>query len=106
MTRLAASSLAVWDPILRSNRENLLRLLPQYRQDIEALEAGLREAPAAGKPGGVEIAFRDANALRARFSAPRKGFSAPLTEILVDLEDKPGSLLNVLSPLAKAGLNV
>src|SRR5690606_38233009 len=50
--------------------------------------------------------FEEANALRARWSAPRKGFSSSVTEIVVDIEDKPGALLRALEPLAKAGVNI
>ena len=57
------------------------------------------------KDGGRQF-FTEANALRARFSAPRKGLNSPLTEILVDLEDKPGALLSVLAPLAQKGVNI
>ncbi len=99
MTRLAASSFAVWEPILRTNRSNLEFILPTFRRELEALEISL------SKDGGEQL-FSEANALRSRFSAPRKGFSSPLTEILVDLEDKPGALLAVLSLLAQKGINV
>ncbi len=99
MTRLAASSFAVWEPILRTNRRNLEFILPTFRRELEALEISL------SKDGGEQF-FQEANALRAKFTAPRKGFTAPLTEILVDLVDQPGALLAVLSPLAQARVNV
>lgn len=99
MTRLAASSHAVWEPILRTNRRNLELILPAFRRELEVLEEDLLE-------DGVARAFAEANALRARYSAPRKGFSAPTTEILVDLVDKPGALLDALKPLSEAGLNI
>ena len=99
MTRLAASSFAVWEPILRTNRKNLEFILPTFRRELEALEISL------SKDGGEQF-FEEANGLRSQFSAPRKGFTSPTTEILVDLEDKPGALLAVLAPLAQSGLNV
>src|SRR5690606_10624893 len=99
MTRLAASSHAVWEPILRTNRRNLELILPAFRRELEVLEEDLLE-------DGVARAFAEATALRARYSAPRKGFSAPTTEILVDLVDKPGALLDALKPLSEAGLNI
>jgi prephenate dehydrogenase len=99
MTRLAASSFPVWEPILRTNRRNLEQVLPAFRRELEILEEDLVE-------DGAERFFTEANALRGRFGAPRKGFSSPTTEILVDVQDKPGALLRILSPLAEAGLNV
>lgn len=99
MTRLSASSFAVWDPILRTNRKNLEFILPTFRREIEALEVSL------SKDGGQQF-FEEANALRRQFSSPRKGFSTPTTEILVDLEDRPGELLKVLAPLSEKKINV
>lgn len=99
MTRLAASSFAVWEPILRTNRRNLEVILPAFRRELEMLEEDLVE------DGGKRF-FAEANELRARYHAPRKGFTSPVTEILIDLEDKPGSLLNILQPLSAAGLNI
>ncbi len=99
MTRLAVSSFAVWEPILRTNRRNLEVILPAFRRELEMLEEDLVE-------DGGERFFTEANELRARYHAPRKGFTSPVTEILVDIEDKPGALLNVLQPLTAAGLNI
>jgi prephenate dehydrogenase len=99
MTRLAASSFAVWEPILRTNRRNLELILPAFRKELEVLEEDLLE-------DGAKRFFHEANALRGRFATSRKGFSAPTTEILVDIEDKAGALLRVLTPLSEAGLNI
>jgi prephenate dehydrogenase len=70
-----------------------------FRAHLEDLESALD-----GDLG--EGCFREANRLRARLSTARKGFALPLSEILVDLEDKPGELVRVFAPLAAAGLNV
>jgi prephenate dehydrogenase len=99
MTRLAASSFAVWEPILRSNRRNLELLLASYRRELEILEEDLLE------DGGKRF-FDEGNGLRARWSAPSKGFSSSVTEIVVDIQDTPGALLRALEPLSKAGVNV
>jgi len=99
MTRLAASSFPVWEPILRTNRRNLEHLLSAYRRELEILEEDLLE------DGGRRY-FEEANGLRARWSAPRKGFTSPVTEILVDIQDKAGTLLAALQPLSAANLNI
>lgn len=99
MTRLAASSFPVWEPILRTNRRNLEHLLAAYRRELEILEEDLLE-------DGGQRYFEEANQLRARWSAPRKGFTSAVTEILVDIEDKPGALLRALESLSTAGLNI
>jgi prephenate dehydrogenase len=99
MTRLAASNFAVWEPILRTNRKNLELILPAFRRELEVLEEDLME------DGGARF-FDEANGLRARYQAPRKGFTSAVTEILVDIEDKAGALLHALQPLSAAGLNI
>ena len=103
MTRLAASSFAVWEPILRTNKDFILDAMKSYRAELESVEVALEESEGAE---GLAPIFSEANTLRSQFNAPRKGFSSPTTEILIDLEDKPGALLHALSPLSAAGLNI
>ena len=99
MTRLAGSSFGVWEPILKSNLAEVRGVAAGFRRHWENLEASLdRDMGAAG--------FHEANRLRGQLSTGKKGFSMPLMEILVDLEDKPGVLLRALQPLAENGLNV
>ncbi|HKP95792.1 MAG TPA: prephenate dehydrogenase/arogenate dehydrogenase family protein [Fibrobacteria bacterium] len=99
MTRLAASSFTVWEPILRSNLAAVREATAGFREHLAAVEAGLEWDLAADF-------FKEGNRLRAQLSISRKGFALPLAEILVDLEDKPGALVKVFAPLADAGLNV
>ncbi len=99
MTRLAASSFAVWEPILRSNHAEVKEALNAFREHLAGLEKAL------WKTYGAEF-FKEGNRLRGKLSTSKKGFSAPLTEILVDLEDRPGALAQALIPLAEQGINV
>lgn len=105
MTRLAASSFHVWEPILRSNREAVRETVRGFRAHLEGLESALADERALDGDLGAGF-FREANRLRAQLSTAKKGFAVPLSEILVDLEDKPGELVRAFSPLAGAGLNV
>jgi prephenate dehydrogenase len=99
MTRLAASSFRVWEPILRSNRGALRESVAGFREHLAGVEAAL--------DGDLGAAFfQEGNRLRAQLSTSKKGFAVALNEILVDLEDKPGELVRVFSPLSLAGLNV
>jgi prephenate dehydrogenase len=99
MTRLAASQFHVWEPILRSNRDAVRETLAGFRAHLAAVEAALD-----GDLGAAH--FREANRLRSQLSTAKKGFAVPLSEILVDLEDKPGELVRAFAPLAAAKLNV
>jgi len=99
MTRLAASSFAVWEPILRSNLAAVREVTAGFREHLAVLEAGLDWDLA-------KDFFRDGNKLRSRLSTAKKGIAMPLAEILVDLEDKPGALVKAFAPLAAARINV
>lgn len=99
MTRLAASSFNVWEPILRSNHAEVQEVLAGFREHLAGLEKSL------WKTYGAEF-FKDGNRLRGKLSTTKKGFSTPLTEVLVDLEDRPGVLAQLLVPLAEHGINV
>ena len=99
MTRLAASSFHVWEPILRSNRTAVKATVSGFRAHLDGVMAALDGDLGAGY-------FTEGNRLRAQLSTAKKGFAVPLSEILVDLEDKPGELVRAFAPLAAAGLNV
>lgn len=99
MTRLAASSFPVWEPILQSNRESVREVLAGFLAHLASLEKDLDRDLAA------EF-FREGNRLRAQLSTSRKGFALPPAEILVDLEDRPGALAEAFGSLAAVGINV
>ncbi len=99
MTRLAASAFSVWEPILQSNRDAVRVVFDDFIQHLTTLSNALETN--LGAPF-----FENGNQLRGQISKARKGFALPLSEILVNLEDRPGTLLKVFSPLAAKGLNV
>lgn len=99
MTRLAASRFEVWDPILRTNKTEVMQALSGYREWLQRFEAALRD-------DALGPFFASAQNLRGRLQTHRKGLTHALCDIVVDLEDKPGALLAALKPLAEAGLNV
>jgi prephenate dehydrogenase len=105
MTRLAASPFHVWEPILRANQFAVRETLRGFRAHLDGMEVALGDERAPGGDLGAGY-FREANRLRAQLSTAKKGFAVPLSEILVDLEDKPGELVRVFAPLAAGGLNV
>lgn len=100
MTRLAASSFPVWDPILRTNKKAVREVTAEFQKHLSNVSESLE------KTGGAGDYFKEANRLRGKLSTSKKGFTTALTEILVDLEDRPGTLLRALNPLAQRGLNV
>jgi prephenate dehydrogenase len=89
------------------------------RRYLEAIQAGdaLRESqlfPEEPELGEEVVAsekafrsvFAQGKAFREKFRMPRKGIAHDLSEFVVRLEDRPGQMLALLSPLAEAGINV
>ncbi len=99
MTRLAASSFKVWEPILRTNRATIKSVVSGFRAHLKVLEAAMDTDLGSDQ-------FHSGNRLRNQVAVAKKGFASPLAEVLVDLEDKPGVLLRVFQPLAEKGINV
>lgn len=110
MTRLSLSKWEVWRDILATNAPRVAARLEEMSRTLSSLAVPLRAFGAdpgdAGAEGALRGLFADGAALRSRFKAPRKGILHDVAEIVVRLEDRPGSLLRVLEPLAAAGLNV
>ena len=77
MTRIAASSWAMWKDIAETNK-------PEILLDMDEYIAGLQETR----------------------QAPGKNANNSFFQLTVQLKDEPGSILAVLEPLAKAELNV
>jgi prephenate dehydrogenase len=99
MTRLAASRFEMWDPILRTNKPEIMHALLGYQSLLGQMAAALSRDEMA-------TLFAEGQSLRGRLQTHRKGLTHALSDIIVDLEDKPGALLAVLRPLAQAEINV
>ncbi len=119
MTRLALSSWEVWRDIIATNQAPIADGLQALSLELATLAAAAREGTraqdaAAAQPDVsrtvAEAAFREAftrgRTFRERFRMPRKGIVHDLTELVVRLEDRPGQLLALFTPLAAAGINV
>lgn len=119
MTRLALSSWEIWRDIVATNHAPIADGLRTLSTDLATLAAAARQWPdgsdaqapgSDGAPLSADVAFRDAfasgKAFRERFRMPRKGIVHDLTELVVRLEDRPGQLLLLFTPLADVGINV
>ncbi|MES3036149.1 MAG: prephenate dehydrogenase/arogenate dehydrogenase family protein [Gemmatimonadota bacterium] len=108
MTRLALSSYDVWRDIIATNRKPIADGLAEMGEQLTTLAATLRTSDLAEMPSlaPIEAAFRTGAAFRRRFHMPRKGILHDLAEFVVRLDDRPGQLLALFTPLASAGINV
>src|SRR5690606_20734239 len=92
MTRIASSSFEVWDDILRTNRDEL-------RRAIEGFEAYLKTGAGDLDPSRLAEAFERAARTRGEIPVDTRGFLGRLWDVLVEVEDRPGMILDLVEPL-------
>ena len=95
-TRIAASSPDMWEQICLTNGENIVRLLDSY---IGVLE-DTRQKIAAGAGSELRDFFAGAKEYRDSFTAAKSGAKDILHMLYVDIEDRPGTLAEVVTLLA------
>jgi prephenate dehydrogenase len=101
MTRIAGSAFSMWGPILEDNRDAVTAVLDRFVDRLGAVRAAV-----ATDPASLASAFEAAAQTRAAIPASTKGFLAPLADVLVWAEDRPGFLHHLTGVIAEAGLNL
>ncbi|MGB2868361.1 MAG: prephenate dehydrogenase/arogenate dehydrogenase family protein [Bacteroidota bacterium] len=101
LTRIASSRFDVWQDVLEFNRKNIVHALDLYIGEL------LRYKLLVAKGGSkLRKDFVQSRLLRSRIPKSMKGFLHPLSEVLVFLEDRPGTLALLTTTLGKAKLNI
>jgi prephenate dehydrogenase len=101
-TRIATSSPELWEGILRSNRERVLEALGLFEAELRQLKYDL-----ANEQWASVLAFlAQAREIRYQVPAKNKGFLTLLHEMVVTIEDRPGTIVSALQYLAEAELNI
>jgi prephenate dehydrogenase len=106
MTRLALSPFEVWADIVATNRTPIAEGLHELSARLGVLAASLRDGAEPTDTDALQRAFTSGRAFRQQFHMPRKGILHDLSEFVVKLDDRPGQLLALFTPLADAGINV
>jgi len=102
MTRIASSPFAMWNDILATNTKQIRAALSGLQEILFGYELHLndRELPAFGRD------FARAKALRDGIPKNVKGFLAPLFDVYVKAEDRPGILAEITAELAANSINI
>lgn len=101
MTRIAGSPFSTWGPILRDNRDAVLDTLRTMVRVLEDVQADV------GRDlSGLEDVFERAGKTRAALPSSSKGSLAPLSDVVVWADDRPGFLHALTGVVADAGLNL
>lgn len=101
MTRIAGSPFSMWGPILTGNQTVVATALQAFEQRLARVRQSVERDPAA-----LAGAFERAGQVRAALPSSSKGFLAPLADVVVWADDRPGFLHALTGVLADAGLNV
>ena len=101
LTRLAASSPALWGDILLANRDALARAIDAYVARLEHL----RDLVTGGRLADVEAAFAEAKRARLDLAA-KPQVKAGVAVIQVPVPDRPGVLADLTAGLSERGVNI
>lgn len=101
-TRIATGSPELWEEIILSNRVKVLAALDAFQKELNSLKQVLGEADGSG----LRRFLQRGRETRLQIPAKNKGFLTLLHEMVVTIEDKPGTIDAVLRHLAQAGLNI
>lgn len=102
MTRIANSPFPMWRDILAGNHPTLLDTLANFAAALQRLRHRLIEEDYEA----IGASFDAARAARNRIPRDTKGFLAPLSDVFVYTDDRPGALLALTQCLFEAGLDV
>ena len=101
-TRIAMGSPEVWHGIIFGNIDQVLKAINAFQKELNRL----KEILSSGAKEQFESFLKEARETRLQIPAKNKGFLSLLHEMVVTIEDRPGSIMEVLKYLADAGLNI
>jgi prephenate dehydrogenase len=97
LTRIASSSIEVWQDIISSNRENVKKILEDF---IKVLKKN------SDKMDDLNALFEDANNFRQQLPRKTKGFLSPLTDVLAQVTDETGAVAKISIALWKKNIDI
>lgn len=106
ITRIASSDPVVWRDILTNNREVLIHLLSEWKEQTLHWIEVLTDSPSEGTEKFIEQAFSTAGQFRNSLPERRKGVIHSLYECYVDVPDEIGVVGRVATALAHGDINL
>ncbi len=102
ITRIASSNPTMWENIVLSNSEVVIKLLEEYSKIINRFTAQVQ----ARNSKGIFEFFQDAKDFRDSFSTRATGLIPPSFELMVDVKDEPGIIGSIATLLGTNGINI
>jgi prephenate dehydrogenase len=102
MTRIASSPFAIWEPIIKKNKEKILDSLANLKKELDIVENAVQ------KDDYKQLAekFETARIRRSVIPKNTKGFISQLYDIFIFVKDQPGEMSVVSTALYKANINI
>jgi prephenate dehydrogenase len=101
-TRVAMGSPKVWEGIILGNRERIIQAIEDFQTELDELKGILNK----DDHRDLMLFLEKARGVRTQIPAKNKGFLTLLYEMVVTIEDRPGTIESVLHHLAEAGINI
>lgn len=102
ITRIASGDPALWRDILLDNKDVLLRLLSDWRDQMDHFTHLLDQ----NDGDGIVKAFSSAGDFRSKMPERRKGMIHSIFDCYVDIPDHPGIIGSIASELGRAQINL
>jgi prephenate dehydrogenase len=99
MTSTAALPLEMWEAVIESNRENLVKALDDFRKALKECEELVRT-------GRLATLWQRAHSFHQRLARERPGDWDAQTELSVIAPDRPGTIARIAGLLAGHGINI
>jgi prephenate dehydrogenase len=99
MTSTAALPLEMWEAVIESNRENLIKALADFRKVLNECDELVRT-------GRLAALWQRAHSFQHRLARERPGDWDAQTELSVIAPDRPGTIARISGLLAGHGINI
>ncbi|MFZ5517123.1 MAG: prephenate dehydrogenase/arogenate dehydrogenase family protein [Candidatus Zhuqueibacterota bacterium] len=99
MTRIASSPFSVWKDICRTNRDQIVKFLEEYMNELKQVRNHLLDQD-------LETYFDRAATTRLAIPKDSKGFLRPLHDVSIAVEDIPGVIAKFSNLLAQNNINI
>lgn len=97
LTRIASSSIDIWQDIISSNKDFVREVLEEL---IELLRNNLRQLD------NLQADFIKANRYHSQVPKAGKGFLSPLTDVMVYVTDQVGVIAKISNALSEKGVDI
>lgn len=101
-TRIAMGAPGVWEGIILGNRQRIIEAIKDFQTELNELKDILN----GDHRHELRSFLEKAREIRTQIPAKNKGFLTLLYEMVVTIEDRPGTIESVLHHLAEAGINI